>query len=85
MTFLRKNLVLFLLASLTLGLAPFNPPHILGKIQWIAGGGAFSGEQPMKLDDWLDLLLHGTPWLLLLISITLSIIYRIKAKKDKQS
>lgn len=83
MNFLRKNTLLFLLGSLTLGLAPFNPPHILGKLQWIAGGGAFSGNQPMKLDDWLDLLMHGTPLLLLLISLMLRLIFHLKTKKDK--
>ena len=85
MNFLRKNLFLFLLASLTLGLAPFNPPHIIGKLQWIAGGGAISGIQPMKLDDWLDLLMHGAPWLLLIISLILTLIHRIKSKKDIRS
>ena len=34
---LIDNWKLFLIASLTLGLAPFNPPHIWGKIQWILG------------------------------------------------
>ena len=75
--------MLFLLGSLTLGLAPFNPPHIWGKLQWIAGGGAFSGSQPMKLDDWLDLLMHGTPWLLLLISLMLQLTFNLKSKRDK--
>ena len=52
----------YLLASLTLGLAPFSPePHIVGKIRWIAGGGV-----GMQAIDWFDVLLHGTPWLLLL-------------------
>ena len=83
MNFLRKNTMLFLLGSLTLGLAPFNPPHIWGKLQWIAGGGAFSGSQPMKLDDWLDLLMHGTPWLLLLISLMLQLTFNLKSKRDK--
>jgi hypothetical protein len=44
---LRKNWKLFLIASLTLGLAPFRPPHIVGKLQWIVGGNAFSGERAM--------------------------------------
>lgn len=39
---LKNNWKLFLIASLTLGLAPFTPPHIWGKIQWIFGGNAFS-------------------------------------------
>jgi len=74
--------MLFLLGSLTLGLAPFAPPHIWGKLQWIAGGGAFSGEQTMKTADWLDLAMHGAPWLLLLISLMLQLGFRLKTKKD---
>ena len=70
---LRKNWSLFLIASLTLGLAPFNPPHIVGKIQWIMGGNAFSGEFAMQSQDWFDVLLHGSPWVLLIISVTLNL------------
>ena len=51
---LRKNWSLFLIASVTLGLAPFNPPHIVGKIQWILGGNSFSGEHAMQGQDWFD-------------------------------
>lgn len=65
---LLDNWKLFLLASLTLGLAPFNPPHIWGKIQWILGGDAFSGEHAMQFQDWFDVLMHGSPWVLLIIS-----------------
>ena len=51
-----------LLASLSLGLAPFTPePHILGKLRWVAGGAV--GMAPM---DWLDLAFHGAPWVWLL-------------------
>jgi hypothetical protein len=71
---LKTNWKLFLIASLTLGLAPFNPPHIWGKIQWILGGNAFSNENGMKSADWFDVLLHGLPWILLLISVLLNII-----------
>lgn len=54
------KLVLF--ACLTLGLAPFSPePHIWGKLKWVLGGA-----DGMQLLDWLDLLMHGVPWLLLL-------------------
>ncbi|HCX23383.1 MAG: hypothetical protein CMB80_33050 [Flammeovirgaceae bacterium] len=55
--------------SLTLGLAPFFPePHILGKIKWVLGGAV--GMQPM---DWFDLVLHGSPWVYLIIQIILYI------------
>ncbi|MCP4810347.1 MAG: rhodanese-like domain-containing protein [Proteobacteria bacterium] len=47
-----------LVASLTLGLAPFTPePHIVGKLKWIAGGA-----HGMGLMDWGDLLMHGAPF-----------------------
>lgn len=60
-----KSLGILLLASLTLGLAPFVPePHVWGKLKWVFGGAV--GMQPM---DWFDLLLHGTPWLLLLLGL----------------
>jgi hypothetical protein len=65
---LKRNWKFFLLISLTLGLAPFNPPHIWGKIQWILGGNAFSGKNAMQFQDYFDVFLHGSPWILLLIS-----------------
>lgn len=62
---LAKGLPLFALASLTLGLAPFFPePHIWEKIRWIA-----SGQMPNESIYWLDLLMHGSPWLLLILSL----------------
>lgn len=65
---------LVLVMCLTLGLAPFTPePHIFGKLKWIAGGA-----YGMVLLDWFDVLLHGTPWVLLIIKICSSL---IKSKK----
>lgn len=52
-------------ASITLGLAPFVPePHLVGKIRWVLGGA--EGMQPM---DWFDLLMHGSPWVLLIVAL----------------
>lgn len=60
-----KKLQLPLLASLTFGLAPFVPePHILGKLRWVLGGGT-----GMQLLDYGDLLLHGAPWIWLIITL----------------
>lgn len=60
---LFTDLKFLVLACFTLGLAPFFPePHIWGKLKWLAGGAV--GMQPM---DWFDVLLHGLPWILLLI------------------
>lgn len=56
---------LILVVCLTLGLAPFFPePHIVGKLRWVAGGAV-----GMKSIDWFDLLFHGFPWILLLMSV----------------
>jgi hypothetical protein len=50
-----------ILLCLTLGLAPFNPPHIVEKIQLLMKG------RLVRPIDWLDLLLHGVPWALLIL------------------
>ena len=76
---MNPNLRLAIMASLTLGLAPFFPePHIWGKLKWIAGGNAFSGNEAMKFMDWFDTFLHGMPWILLLISIILNVFSKSK-------
>lgn len=52
------RLAMPLVASLTLGLAPFTPePHVVEKIRWVLAGGA-----DLKLVDAFDLVLHGAPW-----------------------
>ncbi len=71
---ITNNTGLFLIASLTLGLAPFLPePHLLGKLRWVAGGA-----KGMQLMDYFDLVMHGSPWLLLVLSIGLKITSRKK-------
>jgi hypothetical protein len=70
---IKKSWFLFLMASLTLGMAPFKEPHILGKLKWIAGGNAFTGENSMKIMDIFDTFLHGMPWILLITSTALHI------------
>ena len=53
------SLLMPLMASLTLGLAPFTPePHLFGKLRWV-GGGAVG----MTAMDWGDLVMHGAPLL----------------------
>lgn len=60
----RLPIGLLLLISLTLGLAPFVPePHVWEKLKML-----FAGELVRPVDIF-DLLLHGTPWLLLLIAL----------------
>lgn len=60
-----NNWRIIVLACLTLGLAPFFPePHIWGKLKWI-----FGGASGMTITDWFDVLLHGTPFILLIRTI----------------
>ena len=54
-----------ILLCLTLGLAPFTPPHIWEKLQML-----FKGELVRPL-DWFDFFLHGIPWLILLFKLLL--------------
>ena len=59
------NTGFFVVMCLTLGLAPFFPePHVWGKLRWVAGGA-----NGMAMMDWLDLLMHGAPWVLLMVSV----------------
>ena len=63
------NPLLWLVISLTLGLAPFSPePHLWEKIKWI-----MSGAEGMRPIDWFDFFLHGTPWVMLVISTIMKI------------
>lgn len=54
---------LVILACLTLGLAPFAPPHIVEKLQMLASGTL---QRPL---DWFDLFMHAAPWLLLIAKV----------------
>ncbi len=75
MKFIKENTQLFLIASLTLGLAPFAPePHLWGKIKWIIGGA-----DGMAAKDWFDFIMHGAPWVLLILSLLL----KLKPTKPK--
>lgn len=65
MSFLDQlPLSLLIIAALTLGLAPFAPePHIVEKLRML-----FSGTLSKPVDIF-DLLLHATPWLLLVAKL----------------
>lgn len=57
----KMSWTMLILACLTLGLAPFAPPHIWEKLQMLFRG------QLVRPIDWFDLVLHGTPWALLIL------------------
>lgn len=57
-------LPILIVVALTLGLAPFSPqPHVVEKLAML-----FSGTLSKPIDIF-DLLLHGTPWVLLAIKL----------------
>lgn len=58
---------LAVLLCLTLGLAPFTPPHLFEKLSMLVHG------ELRRLVDWFDLALHGAPWLVLLAKGILSL------------
>jgi len=58
---------ILIIACLTLGLAPFFPPHIWEKLVMLKNGEL---NRPI---DWFDLFYHGVPWLLLIIKAAASL------------
>ncbi|QCW99207.1 hypothetical protein FGM00_03400 [Aggregatimonas sangjinii] len=73
MNALLNNWKIILVLCLSLGLAPFLPePHIWGKLKWIAGGATGMG-----LVDWLDVLMHGFPFLLMIRWTALKVMRRL--------
>jgi hypothetical protein len=54
-----------IVACLTLGLAPFAPPHVWEKITML-----IRGDQLAAI-DWFDLFFHGSPWIVLLLKLVL--------------
>lgn len=56
---------LAVLLCLTLGLAPYNPPHVVEKLRLLAAGNL------TKPIDWIDLCLHGAPWVLLAAKVSI--------------
>ncbi len=58
-----------------MGLAPFTPqPHILEKIKWL-----LEGKKTLAMLDWFDVLMHGTPW----VFLVLALIAKVSEKKTE--
>lgn len=55
---------MIIILCLTIGLAPFAPPHLWEKLNML-----YQGEL-VRFLDWFDLLFHGIPWIIILIKIT---------------
>ena len=60
---LPMTAVVFL--CLTLGLAPYAPPHLYEKLRML-----FRGEL-VRAIDWFDLVMHAAPWVLLVVKLVL--------------
>jgi len=59
----RLPLAVAVVLCLTLGLAPYRPPHVVEKLRLLAS---------LRLEraiDVFDLVLHGSPWLLLAVKV----------------
>jgi len=54
---------IIIILCLTLGLAPYRPPHIVEKIIMLSEGRL---TRPI---DWFDLILHSVPWILLILKL----------------
>jgi hypothetical protein len=60
----RTSVFILAVLALTLGLAPFVPePHLFEKLRMLVAGTL------TKPIDIFDLLLHATPWLLLILKV----------------
>ncbi|PKL16244.1 MAG: RND transporter [Spirochaetae bacterium HGW-Spirochaetae-5] len=58
---------IIIIICLTLGLAPFTPPHIFEKLSMLLNGTL---KRPI---DWFDLFFHGIPWIILFMKIVITI------------
>ncbi len=52
---------LLIVACLTIGLAPYKPPHVWEKLVMLSRG------ELVRPIDWFDFLMHATPWVLLVL------------------
>ena len=56
-----------IIACLSIGLAPYNPPHFVEKLQMLIKG------RLVRPIDWFDFFMHGAHWLLLFLKGIVSI------------
>lgn len=63
---LATSLPVLIVLCLTLGLAPFTPePHVWQKLKMLVAGTL------VRPVDIFDLMLHGTPWIVLFLRLAL--------------
>lgn len=60
----KINWPILIVACATIGLAPLFPePHVWEKLRMLVQGNL---TRPI---DWFDLVMHGTPWVLVVLKI----------------
>ena len=60
----KINWPILIVACATIGLAPLFPePHVWEKLRMMVQGNLILAI------DWFDLLMHGTPWVLVVLKI----------------
>ena len=60
----KFNWPILIVACATIGLAPLFPePHVWEKLRMLVQGNL------TRAIDWFDLLMHGTPWVLVVLKI----------------
>jgi hypothetical protein len=62
--------IIIAIACLTIGLAPFNPPHVYAKFIMLLKGDIRTAV------DGFDLFLHATPWILLAMKSIHTLLHR---------
>jgi hypothetical protein len=58
---------IIIIACVTVGLAPYNPPHVWNKTILL-----FTGQLTQAV-DWWDLFFHVLPWFLLVLKTVVSL------------
>ena len=60
----KINWPILIVACATIGLAPLFPePHVWEKLRMLVQGNL------TRAIDWFDLVMHGTPWVLVVLKI----------------
>jgi hypothetical protein len=75
---LLNNWWVVLILCATLGLSPYQPePHLVDRFRW-----AYYGGEGMHLLDYIDLLMHASPFVLLLRLVVLIVYAKLVPQKQ---
>ena len=64
----KMNWPILIVSCATIGLLPLFPePHVWEKLRMLVEGNL------IRAIDWFDLFMHGTPWVLVMLKIWVSL------------